>query len=99
MNICSDDDEVLYHEDPLEFEGGFKNIIVVDNLPVVPPEKFEKLENVIRKIYTKIGVIKDGGLWMPVNPETQKSVGYCFIEYNTPQVPSYFDVILHQQFY
>ena len=63
---------------------------MVDNLPVVPPEKFEKLENVIRKIYSQIGVIKDGGLWMPVNPGTQKTLGYCFIEYNTPQVPKLF---------
>jgi hypothetical protein len=39
---------------------GFSNIIVVDNLPVVPPEKYEKVENVVRKIYSQIGVIKEG---------------------------------------
>jgi translation initiation factor 3 subunit B len=55
---CSDDDEILQNEDPPEVEMGFANTIVVDNLPVVPPEKFEKLGN----------------------------YGYCFIEYNTPQV-------------
>ena len=49
-------------------------------------KKIEKLENVIRKIYSQIGVIKENGLWMPVNPETKKTYGYCFIEYNTPQV-------------
>ncbi|KAJ0961633.1 hypothetical protein J5N97_001130 [Dioscorea zingiberensis] len=86
FGIKSDDDEDLYQEDGFEMEAGFGNIIVVDNLPVVPPEKFEKLENVVRKIYSQIGVIKDVGLWMPVNPETQKTLGYCFIEYNTPQV-------------
>ncbi|RRT75520.1 hypothetical protein B296_00031154 [Ensete ventricosum] len=84
--FCSDDDDDLYQEDPLEFEAGFGNIIVVDNLPVVPPEKFEKLEGVIRKIYSQIGTIREGGIWMPVNPETKKTLGYCFIEYNTPQV-------------
>eukprot|EP00252_Welwitschia_mirabilis_P007653 TRINITY_DN1925_c0_g1_i1.p1 TRINITY_DN1925_c0_g1~~TRINITY_DN1925_c0_g1_i1.p1 ORF type:complete len:724 (+),score=157.56 TRINITY_DN1925_c0_g1_i1:218-2389(+) len=72
-------------EDALEFESGFGNIIVVDNLPVVPPEKFEKLEGVIRKIFGQIGTIRDKGLWMPVNPETNKTQGYCFIEYSTPQ--------------
>ena len=86
LTICSDDEEVLHSEDPPELEMGLSNIIVVDNLPVVPPEKFEKLENVIRKIYSQIGVIKENGLWMPVNPETKKTYGYCFIEYNTPQV-------------
>ena len=84
--ICSDDEEILRNEDPPELEMGLSNIIVVDNLPVVPPEKFEKLENVIRKIYSQIGVIKENGLWMPVNPDTKKTYGYCFIEYNTPQV-------------
>ncbi|KAJ6829022.1 eukaryotic translation initiation factor 3 subunit B-like [Iris pallida] len=86
FGIKSDDDEELYREeDPLEHDAGVGNIVVVDNLPVVPPEKFEKLENVVRKIFSQIGAIKDGGFWMPVNPDTQRSLGYCFIEYNTPQ--------------
>jgi translation initiation factor 3 subunit B len=82
----SDDEEVLRNEEPPELDMGLSNIIVVDNLPVVPPEKFEKLENVIRKIYSQIGVIRENGLWMPVNQATKKTYGYCFIEYNTPQV-------------
>ena len=41
------DDEVVYQEENLEFESGFGNIIVVDNLPVVPREKFEKLKGVV----------------------------------------------------
>ncbi|GFP90453.1 eukaryotic translation initiation factor 3 subunit b [Phtheirospermum japonicum] len=79
------DDEDLKEEESLEFEEGLDNIIVVDNLPVVPKEKFEKLEGVVRKIYSQIGVIKEDGLWMPVDPDTHKTLGYCFIEYNTPQ--------------
>ncbi|KAL2527203.1 Eukaryotic translation initiation factor 3 subunit B [Abeliophyllum distichum] len=38
------DDEDLKGEDPLEFKVGFGNIIVMDNLPVVPKDKFDKLE-------------------------------------------------------
>ncbi|KAI7757974.1 hypothetical protein M8C21_018695 [Ambrosia artemisiifolia] len=82
--IISDDDD-LHEEDSLEFDAGFGNIIIVDNLPVVPREKFEKLEGVVRKIYSQIGVIKENGLWMPVDEDTGKTRGYCFIEYNTPQ--------------
>ncbi|XP_038885618.1 eukaryotic translation initiation factor 3 subunit B-like [Benincasa hispida] len=52
---------------------------------IVPPEKFEKLEGVVHKIFGQIRVIKDDGLWMPVDPTTQKTLGYCFIEYDTPQ--------------
>ena len=70
----------------MEFDQGFANIIVVDRLPQVPKEKFEKLESVIRKIYSQIGVIKEDGFWMPVDSSTGKTLGYCFIEYNTPQV-------------
>lgn len=61
-------------------------MVVIDNLPVVPTEKFEKLEGVVRKLCNQLGVIKEDGLWMPVDPSTQKSLGYCFIEFNTPQV-------------
>ena len=85
---CSDDDDVIQEEN-LEFDSGFGNIIVVDNLPVVPKEKFDKLVTVVRKIYSQIGAIKEDGLWMPVDPATEKSLGYCFIEYNTPQVNRY----------
>lgn len=79
------DDEDIYQEENLELDSGFSNIIVVDNLPVVPREKFEKLEGVIRKIFSQIGVIKEDGLFMPVDPGSEISLGYCFIEYNTPQ--------------
>ncbi|XP_015057434.1 eukaryotic translation initiation factor 3 subunit B [Solanum pennellii] len=84
MGIPSDDEDLL-KEDAMEEDQGFGNILVVDNLPVVPKEKYEKLEGVVRKIYSQLGVIKEGGLNMPVDPVTQKTLGYCFIEYNTPQ--------------
>jgi hypothetical protein len=35
---------------------------VVGNIPVVPPEKYEKLAGVIRKIYSQIGNIREGAL-------------------------------------
>ncbi|KAJ6694528.1 hypothetical protein OIU85_005232 [Salix viminalis] len=79
------DDEDIYQEEQMDFDYGLGNTTVVDNLPVVPKEKFDKLEGVINKIYSQIGVIKEDGLWMPVDPGTQKTLGYCFIEYNTPQ--------------
>ncbi|KAJ6373262.1 hypothetical protein OIU76_027570 [Salix suchowensis] len=84
FGIISDDEDV-YQEEQLDFDYGLGNTIVVDNLPVVPMEKFSKLEGVIRKIYGQIGVIKEDGFWMPVDPDTHKTLRYCFIEYNTPQ--------------
>ena len=35
---------------------------VVDNLPVVPEEKDEKLLTVLKKIYGQIGAVRDGGV-------------------------------------
>ncbi|KAG6772922.1 hypothetical protein NC652_018046 [Populus alba x Populus x berolinensis] len=84
FGVLSDDEDV-YQEEQMDFDYGLGNTIVVDNLPVVPKEKFDKLEGVINKIYSQIGVIKEDGLWMPVDPGTRKSLGYCFIEYNSPQ--------------
>ncbi|CAN6218213.1 unnamed protein product [Urochloa humidicola] len=80
FHIASDDDEILQNEDLPEIEMGFANSIVVDNLPAVPPEKFEKLGNVIHKIFSRAGAIKDGGFFMPVNADTNVTYGYCFIE-------------------
>ncbi len=48
-------------EEP-QLETGMSNVIFVHNLPVVPPEKFEKLVSVVRKIYSQIGVIPEGAL-------------------------------------
>lgn len=94
FGILSDDEDILQNDDFPELDMGFANIVVVDNLPVVPTEKYEKLEGVVRKIYSQIGVIKKDGLWMPKDPETQKTYGYCFIEYNTPQVFRFLSVAI-----
>lgn len=75
----SDDEENVQEEDL-----GFGNILLVDNLPVVSIEKFEKLVSLIRGIYGRFGTIKED--WMPHDPSTNKTLGYCFIEYTTPQV-------------
>jgi translation initiation factor 3 subunit B len=86
LKNCSDDEDIYHEEEPPEFETGYGNVIVVDNLPIVSSEKYAKLEGVIRKIYCQTGIIKEGGLWMPVNPDTNMTLGYCFIEFNTAQV-------------
>ncbi|XP_076956762.1 eukaryotic translation initiation factor 3 subunit B-like [Bidens hawaiensis] len=79
------DDEDLYEQESVEFEDGFKSIIVVDNLPVVPRGKFDRVEEVVRKRFSQCGVIKENGFWMPVEEDTGKTRGFCFIEYTTPQ--------------
>eukprot|EP00850_Spirogloea_muscicola_P016935 SM000141S00879 [mRNA] locus=s141:121775:136794:- [translate_table: standard] len=84
FDIYSDDDEDD-EEGAIERETGFGSVVMVDNLPVVPPEKHDKLVNVVRKIFGQIGSIRENGLWMPVDEATQRTRGYAFIEYTTPQ--------------
>ncbi|GER56645.1 eukaryotic translation initiation factor 3subunit B [Striga asiatica] len=61
----------LKDEQSLESEEGFETIILVQNLPVVSKEKFEKLEG--------------GWALDACRPDTQKTLGYCFLEFDTPQ--------------
>jgi translation initiation factor 3 subunit B len=60
-----------------QLEAGFSNVIFVHNLPVVPPEKFEKLVSVVRKIYSQIGVIPEGAPRTQPQPFSQRTRSRC----------------------
>jgi len=87
--IQQDDDAELYVglEPEVTLDISFNNVIIVDGLPVVTEEKYEKLVVVVRKIFQQIGRIKENGLYMPldntVNPKTSK--GIAFIEFETAE--------------
>ncbi|KAF8067212.1 R1 [Scenedesmus sp. PABB004] len=82
MGIKSDDGED--DEEELETETGFGSVIVVDCLPVVPEDKYEKLTNVLRKIYSQIGNVREGGIFMPKDGKGM-SKGFAFVEFFSPQ--------------
>ncbi|KAK9801869.1 hypothetical protein WJX73_004633 [Symbiochloris irregularis] len=83
MDIASEDDSD--EEEEIETESGFGSIVVVDNLPKVPPEKHEKLCSVVKKVFQQIATVREGGLWMPFDPETKLTRGIAFVEFNTPE--------------
>mmetsp|Transcript_28808 Transcript_28808/g.84433 ORF Transcript_28808/g.84433 Transcript_28808/m.84433 type:complete len:691 (+) Transcript_28808:11-2083(+) len=58
--------------------------IVVDGLPQVPPEKYEKLLKVLEKIFTQLGPIAEDGIMMPKD-ENGLSKGFAFVEYATKE--------------
>jgi len=71
------------HGEPeVEMESGFSKIIVVDNVPVVTKDKYEKLKTVINRIFGAFGAIHDIHLIQDVEGGTK---GYVFIEYTTPE--------------
>ncbi|KAM5568946.1 hypothetical protein ABKV19_016461 [Rosa sericea] len=40
-------------------------------------------------IQYEVGVVKEDGFSMPVNPSSQETLGHCFIEFNSPQSSRY----------
>jgi translation initiation factor 3 subunit B len=80
MGIPSDDEE---EDVSIETESGFGNIVVVDNIPQVSQEKYEKLTNILRKIFSASGKIREGGLHHPVDESTKLSKGFAFVEYES----------------
>jgi translation initiation factor 3 subunit B len=74
-----------YHvlgEAPVQLDKSFASAIIVDNLPVVGREKFDKLLGVVTKIYSQIpgGAIIE--VFMPTDEKGQTK-GYAFVEFST----------------
>lgn len=65
----------LLRSKPKESDG-IDNIVVVDNVPQVGPDRQEKLKNVIRKIFEKFGKINRE--FFPV--ATEKTKGLVFFK-------------------
>eukprot|EP00877_Chromochloris_zofingiensis_P000044 jgi/Chrzof1/1003/Cz01g36140.t1 len=82
MGFRSDDDDI--DEEEIETETGFGSVIVVDDLPDVTDEKYEKLVSVLKKIFNQIGNIREGGVYMPKDEQSGKTKGFAFIEFSNP---------------
>ena len=81
---CSDDDRdggTFEEEEPV-MDTSMRQVIIVDGLPIVPKEKYEKLTNVIRKFFTQVGTIVENGLEMPQD-DAGTSKGFAFIEFSS----------------
>lgn len=66
----------LLKQKPKEIDG-IESVIIVDNVPQVGPERLEKLQNIIRKIFSKFGTIVNE-CYPAKNGATK---GFIFIEY------------------
>ncbi|XP_020607385.1 eukaryotic translation initiation factor 3 subunit B-like [Orbicella faveolata] len=65
-------------EKPVEIQGT-DCIIVVDNVPAIPPDRLEKLKNVIRKVFSKFGRIVTEHYPLDDNGLTK---GFIFLEFS-----------------
>ncbi|XP_041363161.1 eukaryotic translation initiation factor 3 subunit B-like [Gigantopelta aegis] len=59
---------------------GIDSVVVVDNVPSVGPDRLEKLQNVLHKLFSKFGKIVNEHYPM----EDGKTKGYIFLEYSSP---------------
>jgi translation initiation factor 3 subunit B len=72
-------------------DASFDNCIVITNLPQVPEAKLDKLTKVVLKLVTKIGTVRAvesesfDGVFMPLDPTKDRSLGFCMVEYETPE--------------
>jgi translation initiation factor 3 subunit B len=78
------DDEVDEDVQQIQRDTGFSCVVVVDNLPNVSMEKYEKLINVLKKIFSQLGEVHEDGFYMPVDEAAKKTKGFAFIEFATP---------------
>jgi len=73
-------------------DENFGNVVIVDNIPKVPKKKFERLTQVLKKVFTVYGKIieekdDDGflynGLYLPtiIIDGKEKTTGYAMVEY------------------
>lgn len=69
----------------------FETCIIITNLPKVPQAKLEKLTKVVMKLVSRIGNLASNddsgfsGVSMPFNDEKGSTLGFCFVEYETPE--------------
>jgi len=71
----------LLKKKPRETDG-IDSVVVVDCVPEVGPERLEKLQNVIRKIFNKFGRIQNEHYPLA---EDGKTKGYIFLEYTSSE--------------
>jgi len=74
-----------------ELRATFETAVVITNLPKVPEAKLEKLTKVAMKLVTRIGTLAEdeatgfSGLVMPFDKEKGSTLGFCMVEYETPE--------------
>ena len=57
------------------------NVIVVDNLPLVPEAKYARLLEFVSKVFAGYGKIPEGGVCIPKRADLDETEGFAFIEY------------------
>jgi len=71
-------------------DESFAGAVVITNLPKVAEAKLEKLTKVVMKLVSRIGTLAANddtgftGLHMPYDADKDSTLGFCFVEYESP---------------
>lgn len=71
-------------EEDVQLNENFKNVVIVDGLPIVDAKKMLKLGAVIKRVFGKFGPIAENGFLM-ASKEDGSGEGFGFIEYETAE--------------
>lgn len=67
----------------------FETAVIITNLPKAPAAKIEKLTKVVNRLVSKIGPLaatdEFSGLQLPCDPDSGKTLGFAFVEYQTAE--------------
>jgi translation initiation factor 3 subunit B len=67
-------------------ETGFTSCVVVENVPVVDDGPLlGRLTTLISQIFGRCGKIAEDGIYLPVDPKTKKTLGFCIVQYLTEE--------------
>ncbi|KAM9967371.1 hypothetical protein ACTFIW_001455 [Dictyostelium discoideum] len=86
MTIFDSDEEELVttlsdFEPPVQIDSSFNKFIVVDNIPVAPEAKHEKLKSILVKIYQNRPGAEVVGIHLALDAQ-RNTKGFAFIEYS-----------------
>ncbi|KAG8623592.1 hypothetical protein KVT40_008568 [Elsinoe batatas] len=84
-----DDEEIdfsdLHEQYQVRMEEGLDAFVVCDGLPVVPADSRPKLTKFIMKRLTSVGSTDEERVFMPIDEDTNMTLGYAFVEYGSSE--------------
>ena len=77
-----EEEEFYDEEEDVEMDENLGNVVLIENLPVVPPQKLGKLKEVIAKHCSRVEGVSKRAIAVPFDEERDRSKGAAFVEFS-----------------
>jgi translation initiation factor 3 subunit B len=84
-DYLSDEGDELVGFQPPELKMDLETAVIVNNLPKVGKEKYDKLMKVVGKITARFGDFEEESMIMPIDEATGETHGFAFVNYLLPE--------------